>query len=138
MTEFKIGVDSTRNNEKPVKKYEISQISERIGGSRYTVNQSNLKSFVKLLSGDGITFCPATFKKAKSAKELSEAFYSTTGLKRENNIEQTQLMVLDFDNDKPDKMISWQQAKARADENNLLSYLLMKHYLLLKTKKNSE
>jgi len=119
MTEFKVSVDWTRYKSKPTKKYQIADISECIGNNHYTITQDNLKSFVKVLSGDGITFCPATFYRAKSESESLEVFNRTTSLKRENNIEQTQLLVLDFDNDKSDRKVSWEQVKDRAYKYNL-------------------
>lgn len=82
----------------------IAQISERIARKSIRLTEDNIRGFVGDVGLDGHTFCPATFKNGKRNKE---------------NFEQMQVFVLDFDNDTPDKQISFERVKERAEKYNL-------------------
>ncbi|SFM36262.1 DEAD/DEAH box helicase family protein [Pelosinus propionicus] len=82
----------------------IAQISDRIARQTIPLTAENIRGFVGDVGLDGHTFCPATFKNGKRNKD---------------NFEQMQLFVLDFDNDTPDKQISFDSVKERADRYNL-------------------
>lgn len=102
--DFKISLDHVDYHSKPRDKNEIAGISGRIGSGAMTVDSGNLVSVVTNIGKLGHTFSPATFKNGKRNKE---------------NYEQSQLVVLDFDNDRPDKIISWKQVKHRLEQYNL-------------------
>lgn len=82
----------------------IALISERIARQPIRLTEDNISGFVGDVGLNGHTFCPATFKNSKRNKE---------------NFEQMQVFVLDFDNDTPDKQITFECVKERAEKYNL-------------------
>lgn len=103
MNEIKVCLDSARCYSKPEGDM-IIKISDRIGRQTKLLDSENIKGFVGDVGLDGHTFCPATFNNVKRKKE---------------HFEQMQLFVLDFDNDAPDKQITFDGVKERADAYNL-------------------
>lgn len=103
MDKIKVSYDRTSFFSKPTEKV-ASIISNSIGRSVKQLDSSNIKSFALNVSLDGHTFCPATFKDGKRCKE---------------NFEQQQLIALDFDNKAPDKKVSFEAVKSRANYYDL-------------------
>lgn len=103
MNEIKVCLDSARCYSKPEGDM-IIKISDRIGRQTKLLDSENIKGFVGDVGLDGHTFCPATFNNVKRKKE---------------HFEQMQLFVLDFDNDAPDKQITFDGVKERANTYNL-------------------
>jgi hypothetical protein len=118
-TTFKCCLDQYRLTVKPKTKGEAFDIGERIGRSIKTVDPKYLKTFAWLVGTDGRTFCPATFKEADTSDPISKDKAWQYGLRRQDNFDQMQLFVLDFNNDKANKIISFEEVKSRADEYNL-------------------
>lgn len=107
MNEIKVCLDSARCYSKPEGDM-IIKISDRIGRQTKLLDSENIKGFVGDVGLDGHTFCPATFNNVKRKKE---------------HFEQMQLFVLDFDNDAPDKQITFDGVKERANTYNLDLFL---------------
>jgi hypothetical protein len=103
MQHVKLCLDYKDYSQKP-KDIETAQIAARIATRTFHLNSENIKKLIGDVSLDGHTFCPATFKNGKKSRE---------------NFEQMQLFVLDFDNDKPGKIISFDGVKERADRYQL-------------------
>lgn len=103
MNSIRVCLDRVSYYSKPEGKA-IAQISDRIARQTIRLTADNIRGFVGDVGLDGHTFCPATFKNGKRNKE---------------NFEQMQLFVLDFDNDNPDKQISFERVKERAEKYNL-------------------
>jgi len=79
---------------------EIGEISNRIAKRKTTINTPNeIKEIVKLISRQGYTFCPATFRNGK---------------RNQDNFKQMQLIALDFDSG-----ISLNEVLDRSKEYNL-------------------
>ena len=79
-------------------------LSKIIADKAISVTQKEMKAFATLVGERGCTFCPATFK---------------DGIRSKENFDQLQLPTLDFDNKDPDKTISFNEVKARADRYDL-------------------
>lgn len=78
----------------------VKSISTRIGGHPTQINnRTELEDFIKKVSTQGYTFCPATF----SDKH-----------RRQASFDQQQLIAMDFDNDKPGKAITFDEVMSRA------------------------
>lgn len=103
MNSIRVCLDRVSYYSKPEGKA-IAQISDRIARQTIPLTSENIRGFVGDVGLDGHTFCPATFKNDKRNKE---------------NFEQMQLFVLDFDNDTPEKQLSFDGVKERADRYNL-------------------
>lgn len=103
MNDIKISLDHMRYNSKP-DKWEADQIYKRIGGKIKQLSFRYIKGYIDNIGQNGQTFCPAIFKDGKIGKE---------------NFDQIQLFVLDFNNDKANKIISWKQVKERCINYNL-------------------
>jgi hypothetical protein len=83
---------------------EAAMLSTIIADKIISVNCDNIKIFAELVGEKGCTFCPATFKNGTRSKE---------------NFDQLQLLALDFDNKEPDKQISFETIKDRAEHYDL-------------------
>lgn len=103
MDDIKISLDYMRYSSKP-DKWEADDIYMRIGGKVKQLNRKYIKSYIESIGQNGQTFCPATFKNDKNKKE---------------NFEQMQMLVLDFNNNNVNKIISWKQVKEKANNYNL-------------------
>ena len=103
MNSIRVCLDRVSYYSKPEGKA-IAQISDRIAQQTIPLTSETMRGFVGDVGLDGHTFCPATFKNGKRNKE---------------NFKQMQLFVLDFDNDTPDKQISFDSVKERAERYNL-------------------
>lgn len=101
MNNFKVLLDEEHFKVKPKN---AAVVSKRIGDKNLQVSTETVNEFVSSVSRDGQTFCPATFKNGRRCK---------------TNFEQQQLFVLDFDNPEPDKAITFEEVKARADKYDL-------------------
>lgn len=78
----------------------IKSISTRIGDCPTHINNcTELEDFIKKVSTQGYTFCPATF---------------TDNHRRQASFDQQQLFAMDFDNDKPGKTITFDEVMSRA------------------------
>ena len=110
MTEFKVCVDNYRFKSKPGI-YEAASIADRIANNIRSYNRDSIKTFVGLVGKEGCTFCPATFKKGKHDFRYIR--------KSKENFEQTQLFALDFDNKTPDKTVSFEEVKDRAERYDI-------------------
>jgi len=85
MNEFKVSFNKLELKAKP-NNVEAAFLSSVIGENVETINHDNIKAFVSLVGQKGCTFSPSTFKDGKRCKE---------------NVEQTQLLPLDFYNNSP-------------------------------------
>ena len=82
MNGIKVSMDTVRFSKKP-EKWDVANISNRIGsGSKY-IDAANIKSFAKDVGGHGMSFAPASFK---------------NNVRKVDTFEQIQLFALDFDN----------------------------------------
>jgi len=100
MNTIKLLLDPMPFHRKP-KGNEIGSINNRIANTIKEISTPNeLENLVRKIGSNGHTFCSATFKENRRSKET---------------FEQQQLFVLDFDNKEPNKTISFEEAKARAD-----------------------
>lgn len=100
MNTIKVSYDKNSFLSKPGQP-DAARISKRIGKSVKEIQSvAELKEFISDVSRDGHTFCPATFKDGKRDKD---------------HFEQQQIFALDFDNKDPDKKISFDEIKERAD-----------------------
>lgn len=99
MNEIKLSFDNQSFQSKPSGD-EVRGISNRIATSAVQINGDGLLEVLSDIGNRGCSFSPATFKDGKRNKE---------------NFEQQQLIVLDFDNKNPDKQVSFDEIKARAD-----------------------
>ena len=78
----------------------IKDISARIGSFPTQIStRAELDDFIKKVSTQGYTFCPATF---------SDSYRHKTGF------EQQQFIAMDFDNDKPGKAVTFDEVISRA------------------------
>ena len=100
---FEVCLDPANYKSKQEAGNDIAKISNRISSFVKNVSSKDIKSFAEDVGANGQAFCPATFN----------------GSRKKENFTQSQLLVLDFDNDKPTKTITWQQAKERADKYHL-------------------
>jgi len=83
----------------------IKDISGRIGSCPTQINnRTELEDFIKKVSTQGYTFCPATF---------------SDGHRHQTSFAQQQLIAMDFDNDKQEKAITFDDALSRAKYYNL-------------------
>lgn len=83
----------------------IKGISTRISGCPIQINnRAELEDFIKKVSTQGYTFCPATFSDNHRCQQ---------------NFVQEQLIAMDFDNDKPGKTVTFDEIKNRADYYDL-------------------
>jgi hypothetical protein len=105
MLEFKVSLDRGGYTSKP-NSYEVVSISDRIADQIKTFNSENIKTFVRQVTKEGHTFCPATFKNDANDFEKTR--------KRKENFDQLQLLALDFD-----KGISFDEVKDRAERYDL-------------------
>ena len=103
MNEIKVSFFKPQFKSKP-NDVEAAFINKIIAERPLTVSRDKIKNLAKLVGECGCTFCPATF---------------TGGAKSKANFEQTQLLALDFDNKSPDKAVSFEQIKERADYYDL-------------------
>ena len=110
MDKIRVSLDPTRYRAKP-NKYETISLADRIARNIKSYDKDSIKAFAKLVGGEGCTFCPSTFKAGK------DDFTETR--KRRESFDRLQLPTLDFDNDEPDKIISFEEVKARADHYDL-------------------
>ena len=105
MNTIKLCLDEVAYKIKP-KNFEIARLSNEIGGSVKEVNVTteNLNKLILDIGRDGHTFCPATFK---------------DGHRHQESFEQQQIIALDFDNDKPDSIVSLEEVRRRATKYGL-------------------
>ncbi|QDR79619.1 hypothetical protein [Sporomusa termitida] len=103
MNDIKISLDHMRYSSKP-DKWEAKEIHSRIGRKVKQLDRKYIRSYIESIGQYGQTFCPATFKNGENRKE---------------NFEQMQLLVLDFNNNNANRIISWKQVKEKADNYNL-------------------
>lgn len=99
MNEIKLSFDRQGFQSKPSGD-DIRCISNRIAQSSVQINGDGLLEILSDIGNRGCSFSPTTFKNGKRNKD---------------NFEQQQLFVLDFDNKNPDKQVSFDEIKARAD-----------------------
>lgn len=100
MNAIKVSYDKSSFLSKPVQA-DAAMISKRIGASVKEIQSVTvLKEFISDVSQHGHTFCPATFKDGKRNQE---------------QFEQQQIFALDFDNKDPEKKVSFDDIKERAD-----------------------
>lgn len=103
MCKIKVSYDAKRNYSKP-SGYAIKGISKRIAKTSVLLSEDKIRKFALNISRYGHTFCPATFKNGSASKE---------------NFEQQQFFALDFDNKNPNKSVSFEEVKRRADQYEL-------------------
>jgi len=103
MNSIKVSLDKEAFTIKP-EGGKIGQISDRIARTIVCISPDKIKSFAEAVGQLGHTFCPATFR---------------NGQRNKDSFEQMQLFVLDFDSNKPENIISWEQVKERAETYNL-------------------
>ena len=103
MNEIKISYDNQKFKLKPSGDI-IRYINNRLAGSAKILSPKNVRRTVFSIGQEGCTFSPATFKNGKRNKE---------------NFEQQQLIALDFDNKEPNKKISFEEVRKRADDYEL-------------------
>lgn len=103
MCKIKVSYDAKSNYSKPSGDA-VKGISKRIAESPVLLSEDKIREFALNISLDGHTFCPATFKNGSASKE---------------NFEQQQFLALDFDNKNPDKSISFEEVRQRADQYEL-------------------
>ena len=78
----------------------IKDINARIGKRPIQISsRTELEDFIKKVSTQGHTFCPATFSDNRRHQE---------------SFAQQQLIAMDFDNDKPDKTVTFDAVMSRA------------------------
>ena len=99
MNGIKVSLDEKGFSLKPTEK-DIPRISRRIGRSVQELSSTDIRKLAEKIGADGHTFCPATFK---------------NGIRKKENFEQQQFFALDFDNKDPDKKVSFEEIKNRAD-----------------------
>ena len=99
MNEIKVSLDNEGFWLKPTEK-DVPRISQRIGRNVKELCPADIRKFAEKVGIDGHTFCPATFK---------------NGMRNKENFEQQQFFALDFDNKNPDKKVSFQEIKEKAD-----------------------
>ena len=99
MNVIKMSVDGQRYQSKP-SDGEIICLNNRIGRFAKEVNPDNLKDTLYRIGSKGYTFSPATFK---------------DGIRCQETFEQQQLFVLDIDNKNPNKKVTFDEIKKRAD-----------------------
>ena len=106
MNTIKLCLDNVPYKIKPDGKTEITMINNRIGHSVKELNiaTDDMDKLVRAVGRDGHTFCPATFKDGHRCQE---------------SFEQQQMFALDFDNDKPDSTITFEEVKSRAEKYDL-------------------
>lgn len=100
---MEVSIDNKKLQSKPVGT-EVADISRRIGRNTKQVKPEDIRSFVQDVSINGQTFCPATFK---------------NGIRNKENFIQQQLFALDFDNKNPQKRVSLEEIKNRAESYEL-------------------
>lgn len=103
MSTIKVSLDKEMFWSKP-NQQETAIISMRIAEKARTLELQKMNEFVESITLDGHTFCPATFKGGKRSKD---------------NFEQQQMFALDFDNKDPDRTVSFEDVKDRAEKYNL-------------------
>lgn len=103
MNKIKVSFDSQKFQLKPSSD-QVRYINNRIARSIKELGPVDMKKIVFSIGQEGCTFSPATFKDRKRDKD---------------NFEQQQLIALDFDNKDPDKKISFEEIKERADYYDL-------------------
>ena len=103
MNTIKVSLDKEMFWSKP-NQQETAIISMRIAEKARTLELQKMNEFVESITLDGHTFCPATFKGGKRSKD---------------NFEQQQMFALDFDNKDPDRTVSFEDVKDRAEKYNL-------------------
>ena len=103
MVEIKISYDNQKFQSKQSGEM-VRYISNRLAKSAKVLSTKNMRRTVSNIGGKGCTFSPATFKDGKRNKD---------------NYEQQQLIPLDFDNKDPNKKITFEQVKERADHYDL-------------------
>ena len=100
MNPIKLSFDQISYTTKPTN-FEIGNISKRIGGSPQQIKTvDELRTLAEQIGSHGCTFCPATFSDHRRHQE---------------GFEQQQLIAMDFDNDDPHDMVTFQEIKSRAD-----------------------
>ena len=99
MNRIRISLDNMRFEKKPTSK-QAAVISSRIA-EKITVltDENDMAKFISIVGCGGCTFSPATF---------------VNGIRRKENFEQMQMLVLDFDG-----TISYQDVLSRADDYEL-------------------
>ena len=100
MNPIKLSFDQKSYTMKPTD-LEIGNISKRIGGSPQQIKtMDEMRILAERIGSQGCSFCPATFSDHRRHQE---------------GFEQQQLIAMDFDNDDPDHMVTFQEIKSRAD-----------------------
>jgi hypothetical protein len=67
---------------------DVASISDRIADQIKTYNNENIKTFLRQVTKEGHTFCPATFKSDANDFEKTR--------RRKENFEQLQLLAFDY------------------------------------------
>ena len=99
MYPIKLCLDQDSFSSKP-KADAVRGVSTRIGGCPIQINnRTELEDFIKKVSTQGYTFCPATF---------------SDNHRHQASFDQQQLIAMDFDNDKPEKTITFNEVMSRA------------------------
>ncbi|MBR2895026.1 MAG: DEAD/DEAH box helicase family protein [Oscillospiraceae bacterium] len=98
MIPFKISCNTSLSFQSKPDARTTAFINNQLPKSAIEVDRSQLTQLVKMIGGEGVPFCPATF---------------TNGKRSVNNFEQIQLISLDFDNKDPTKAISTEEAQSR-------------------------
>lgn len=103
MDEIKISCDNQKFQLKPSGDI-VRYINNRLARSVKVLSPKNVRRTAFSIGQEGCTFSPATFKGGKRNKD---------------NFEQQQLIPLDFDNKDPNKKISFEEVKERAEHYEL-------------------
>ena len=103
MNEINISLDNVGYKSKP-NNDEAAKISSRIGSKSKSISYKYIYNYMEVIGKCGLTFCPATFN---------------NGTRKKSNFEQMQLLVLDFDNNDPNKLITYDDVIDRAEYNEL-------------------
>ncbi len=99
MYPIKLCLDHDSFSAKPIANV-IKDISGRIGSCPTQINnRTELEGFIKKVSTQGYTFCPATF---------------SDGHRHQVSFDQQQLVAMDFDNDEPGKAVTFDTVLSRA------------------------
>jgi len=103
MNNIKVSLDNQKFQSKPSGD-EVRYINNRIARFVKVLGPKDVRKTAFSIGKEGCTFSLATFKAGKRNKD---------------NFEQQQLIALDFDNKDPDKMISFEEVKERAEHYEL-------------------
>lgn len=104
MSKIKVSCDLSLTFNKKPNSMETAKITSQLPKHTLELNSNNLKEISRRIGEDGVPFCPATF---------------INGSRKSENFEQLQFLALDFDNKNPDKKLSFDEVKKRAQRYHI-------------------